>query len=134
RWPRCAALMRDTPVVAVLGVPVRLNATVIGSIDVYDSTPREWTAADVAAVESAANVIGHVVATAAAAERQDALIAQLQTALSSRSVIERAVGMVMARNDEDAVAAFRRLRDEARRSRRAIAELATDIVERRTTL
>jgi AmiR/NasT family two-component response regulator len=55
-------------------------------------------------------------------------VAQLQGALDRRVVIERAVGLLMARLDTDAVGAFGSLRRAARDSRRRVADVAEDVL------
>ena len=57
------------------------------------------------------------------------MVEQLQYALENRVTIERAIGMLMARHDLDAVAAFHRLRGDARTTRRKVAVVAREIVE-----
>ena len=59
------------------------------------------------------------------------MVEQLQYALDNRVTIERAIGMLMARHDVDAVAAFHLLRQNARSARRKVADVAREIVEGR---
>jgi GAF domain-containing protein len=128
RWPRLGPMMAGTGVVAVLGVPLRLHGATIGSLDVYDADVRTWTDAEVDAVLAYADVVAHLVATAAAAQQQDELVRQLETALDSRVMIERAVGVLMATRGEDAVAAFQRLRAGARTAREPLATFARAVL------
>lgn len=64
--------------------------------------------------------------------RQEAEIrvAQLQTALDSRVVIEQAKGFLAARLGIDPEAAFRRLRTDARSSHRSLHEVAREVVDK----
>jgi AmiR/NasT family two-component response regulator len=62
-----------------------------------------------------------------ARERKE-LAEQLQHALNSRVVIERAVGLLMGRQAIDAVTAFNQLRDNARRERRKVADVAAELL------
>ena len=58
-------------------------------------------------------------------------IGQLQTALDSRVVTERAVGMLAERFDLTTGDAFELLRSAARNSRRGVRELAEELIESR---
>jgi AmiR/NasT family two-component response regulator len=57
-------------------------------------------------------------------------VQQLQTALDSRLIIERANGILAERYDLSIDQAFALLRDAARTSRRPLRQLASDVVER----
>jgi hypothetical protein len=57
----------------------------------------------------------------------------LQTALTSRIVIEQAKGVLMERLDLPQQAAFELLRSAARRSRRKLHDIASEIVTTRIT-
>ena len=80
------------------------------------------------AVAAYNRVIEHQLASALTADRQDALIGQLQHALEHRVQIERAIGMVMGQDGLDPVAAFNRLRATARAERRRVAEVAGEVL------
>jgi GAF domain-containing protein len=114
---------------AALSVPVEVEGGPIGTLDVYARVARDWDASEVAALQAYAGVVGSLLASAAAAHVQGRLAAQLQTALEHRSVIERAKGVLMAREGLDGRAAFERLRGPARASRRPVAEIAREVLE-----
>jgi AmiR/NasT family two-component response regulator len=52
----------------------------------------------------------------------------LQAALEHRGLIERAKGILMARDDVDVATAFERLRSAARSSRRPLAEVVREVI------
>jgi GAF domain-containing protein len=128
RWPHLAELMHGSRVHAVLGIPVRLGGGAIGSLNVYRSTPHPWSDDEIAALESFTKVVETLVGTALLAERHSTLVDQLQAALDTRVVIERAVGFLMARHHLDAVDAFDRLRRASRAERRRVADLAAEVL------
>jgi anti-anti-sigma factor len=131
RWPRLGPLLAPKGVRAVLGVPTRLNGAPVGSLNVYRDTPYAWDDSDVGAIEAYNGVIESLLASAIAAQRSGRVVAQLQEALDTRVVIERAVGLLMGRQDVDAVRAFNLLRQAARDSRRKVADVAADVLEGR---
>jgi AmiR/NasT family two-component response regulator len=65
---------------------------------------------------------------AAAAQVKGRLAEQLQVALEHRSRIERAKGMLMAREGIDDAAAFERLRNAARSSRRPLIDVVNEVL------
>jgi GAF domain-containing protein len=131
RWPGLAPLVTPHGIAAVLGVPVHLGGGVIGSLDVYRSSPYEWDDSDAEAAVSLARLVERLLAMALVVRRQDDLVLQLQHALDARISIERAVGVLIGVEKIDAVEAFDRLRRAARTSRRKVADLAAEVIERR---
>jgi AmiR/NasT family two-component response regulator len=79
--------------------------------------------------------IGRLIVHAEAQDRKvrelESVVVQLQSALDSRVVIERAVGMLAERFGLSIVGAFDLLRTAARASRRELRTLAEEIVESR---
>jgi AmiR/NasT family two-component response regulator len=71
---------------------------------------------------------GSSTASAAAAHTTGRLAEQLQAALEHRGLIERAKGILMARDDIDAATAFERLRSAARSSRRPLADVVREVI------
>lgn len=128
RWPSLARTMSGTRVHAVLGIPVRLGGTALGSLNVYRSSPHPWEEDEIDALTSYTHIVEALIGTALLAEHRGTLANQLQAALDSRVVVERAVGFVMARHGLDAVDAFDRLRRSARADRIRVADLAADVL------
>lgn len=128
RWPRLSAAMRGTPVRAVLGVPVRLGAITVGTLDVYRDEVREWDDQERSALERYGALVSDILAATLSAHRSREISEQLQYALDYRVVIERGVGYLMARDRTDAVSAFNRLRTSARSSRTKIGAVAEELL------
>jgi anti-anti-sigma factor len=128
RWPNLGPRMQGVGVAAVLGVPTHLAGGAVGALNVYRSEPYEWTDDDVAALQTYNGVLERLIALAVAAQRHDELAQQLQTALDSRVVIERAIGLLMGRHGLEATEAFDRMRKAARSQRRRVYDLALDLL------
>jgi GAF domain-containing protein len=131
RWPELAPLVTPYGIGAVLGVPVHLGGGVVGSLNVYQPTAYEWDDSDLAAAASLGRGVERILAMALVVRRRDEVVLQLQTALDTRVAIERAVGVLIGVEGIDAVEAFDRLRRAARSSRRKVADLAAEVLERR---
>lgn len=129
RWPEIRGELVERGIRAVLGVPVHIAGDAVGSLDGYVDQPYEWDDSDVTALQAYADLIGSLLASAVQARQRGELADQLQQALDSRVVIERAVGMIMGVDGLDAVTAFNRLRKAARDRRIKVAELAERILE-----
>ncbi len=134
RNPECrelAGVLVGEGIVAALSVPVEVDGGLVGTLDVYMGEPRDWDASDVAALQAYAGVVGSLLVSAAAAQVQGRLAAQLQTALEHRVVIGQAKGMLMAREGLNAPDAFERLRRAARSSGRTVVALAQEVLNQR---
>lgn len=128
KWPELAAAIAGQPIHAVLGVPIRMGAITVGSLDVYLDRPHEWEVAEKAALVRYADVIESSLSAALAAHTAGELADQLQYALDYRVTIERGVGYLMASGRVDALTAFNRLRRAARGSRRKIGDVAEELL------
>jgi GAF domain-containing protein len=113
---------------AILGVPIHISSVAVGSLNVYRDRPDTWDDSSTAALVAYASAIESVLASVLLARDRERLAEQLQRALDNRVVIERAVGMAMARLGVDAVTAFNALRMQARSSGRRVVEVAADAV------
>jgi anti-anti-sigma factor len=129
RYPRLAERVLPRGVHAVLGVPTRVGGTPVGSLNIYRDTAYAWDDSDAAAIGAYNGVVESLLVSAVAARKSGELAAQLQNALDRRVLIERAVGVLMGRHGVDAVAAFNALRSQARDGRRAVVDLAADVLE-----
>jgi transcriptional regulator with GAF, ATPase, and Fis domain len=132
RWPLLRSEVGDLGVHALLGVPLHLDRSAIGSLNVYRMEPYEWAPRDVEAIEAHAQVIEELLAVAMRAQRNHTIVQQLTTALQNRVTIERAVGVVIATAGLDAVKAFNELRLLARSQRVKVADLAAAVVASRS--
>jgi GAF domain-containing protein len=129
RWRRLAERLGDGHVRAVLGMPVRVGGTAVGSLNVYVDRPYDWDDSDLEAMRAFNNVVEDGILAALLANRHEHLVDQLQEALDRRVFIERAVGLLMGRHQLDAVSAFDRLRRSARSQRRKVVDVATALLD-----
>jgi GAF domain-containing protein len=128
RWRVLHDDLADTPVRAVVGIPVHLAGAAVGSLDAYRDAVHDWSDDEIRGMTAYAGLVESLLVTALRAERHERLATQLQHALEHRVAIERAVGMVMARRNLEAVDAFNLIRSAARSSRRRVAEVADELL------
>ena len=131
RWPRLAEQIGGLGVRAILGSPLRLGMGAIGSLNVYRFEPWDWGEADLAGVQAYARVVEELLGTAILARQRHTIVDQLSAALENRVLIERAVGVLMATEELDAVLAFDRLRRAARSERVRVSEVAERVLSAR---
>ena len=128
RWPDLASALRPHGVRAVLGLPVRLGAVTVGTLDVFYDRPHIWQDDECQALARYRDVVESTLSAAVAAENAGELAAQLQYALDYRVIIERGVGYLMARDGLDSMTAFNRLRRAARDTQSKIGDVAQRLV------
>jgi GAF domain-containing protein len=128
RWPELGRELAAAGVRAVLGIPIHAGNIAVGSLNVYRDEPGRWTDSEAAALKAYARLIETILATALKAEHHERLTDQLQHALEHRVVIERAVGVIMGRQNLDAVTAFNQMRRTARSSERKVADIAVELL------
>ena len=128
RWPDLATALRPHGVRAVLGLPVRLGAITVGTLDVFYDRPHIWQDDECQALGRYRDVVESTLSAGVAAENAGELAAQLQYALDYRVIIERGVGYLMARDGLDSMTAFNRLRRAARDTQSKIGDVAQRLV------
>ena len=119
RWPALRGELRDRA--DPRGArPADAPRPPVGTLNLYCERPRTWDASEIAALEAYNALLEARLGGALIARAQGAIVDQLQFALDSRVVIERAIGLLMGRDGLDNVAAFEELRRNARNSRRRV--------------
>ena len=113
----------------VLSVPIRLAGQPVGTLDVYSTQPRPWSARELEAVGEFAAVAAELVQAGVELANRELEVAQLRQALTSRVWIEQAKGVLAATQGTDPEVAFQQLRARARKSSRKLAELAQEVVQ-----
>ena len=122
-WGEVTLVLADLQGRSGLSVPVELGGGPIGSLDLYATSPRAWDDTEVSALQAYAGVMASLLGAAA----KGALADQLQVALDSRVVIERAKGALMERERLDEQEAFTHLRRAARSSGRKLNDVAREV-------
>jgi GAF domain-containing protein len=128
-WDDYRRAAAEAGIVAVLGLPLLLDGLRVGSLNVYDTSRRDWSEADLESARVIADVAtAYLVRTGELAEERQ-LTRQLQGALDSRVVIEQAKGMISRDHAASVDAAFETLRSHARRHNLALRDVAASVVD-----
>jgi GAF domain-containing protein len=131
--PECDAFQRaarDGGIVTVASVPMRHDGESIGTVNVYSTSPRDWSAGDLRAAGILADMATGYLMQARELDRQCRVIGQLREALDSRIVIEQAKGVLAAERRISVDEAFEVLRRHARNhavSLRSVAEAVVSL-------
>jgi len=133
-WPRFRPAVLASGFRAVQALPLRLRGQVIGALNLFRVEPGVLTSGDLAVCQAIADVATIGLLQARAVREAQLLADQLSTALRSRVVIEQAKGVLAERSNVDMDTAFRVLRNYARHHNLRLADVATDVVERRLDL
>jgi hypothetical protein len=129
RWDRIAAVVGQLQVRGRGSVPVRLAGQPVGTLDAYTTSPRAWSAQEIDALGALAAVTADLIHTGAELAAREVEVAQLRQALVGRVWIEQAKGVLAGTRGISPDAAFQQLREQARSSRRKLADLAREVVQ-----
>ena len=114
---------------ASLSLPIAGPDRPMGALNFYATKPNTFTDDHAQIGEHFADQASGALRLAARLADQTILTAQLQEAMSSRAVIDQAIGIVMGQNHCDADAAFDVLRRASQNRNIKLRQVATDLVE-----
>jgi GAF domain-containing protein len=130
RWPDYAPQAVRVGVLSSLSVPLPIQEDVIGALNIYARVPHAFGEKDLAAGRAFAAYAAIAISNADNFASTAELARNLQTAMESRSTIEQAKGLLMARGGVTPDQAFEMLVRASQRENRKLRDLATEIVER----
>lgn len=131
-WPRFGPQAARLGVHSSLSLPLRVGGAGVGSLNVYAHTTAAFDQHAVALGELFAVPAAVSVQTAGALADARRLAGQLQEAMSTRAVIDQAMGIVMSRTGGTAAEAFERLRSMSQSQNLKLAVIAVQIVDEAT--
>jgi signal transduction protein with GAF and PtsI domain len=130
RFKPFQALIEDT-YEALLSVPLVTSGEAIGVINVHHRQVHQHTADEIALLTFIGEQMGGAIAKSLLAEENARLLEETQDMrrqLETRKLVERAKGILQHRQDLTEEEAYLRLRNESRRLRRPMRELAEAII------
>lgn len=130
RFKRFQALVEDT-YEAFLSVPLVSGGEVIGVINVHHRDPHYHSADEISLLTFVGEQMGGAITKSYLAEENIRLMeetAEMRRQLETRKIVERAKGILQQRHNLSEEEAYLRLRNESRRLRRPMRELAEAII------
>jgi uroporphyrinogen-III synthase len=130
RFKRFQGLVEDT-YQAFLSVPLVSGGEVIGVINVHHREPHAHTPDEVSLLTFVGEQMGGAITKSLLAEKNALLqeeSAEMRRQLETRKIVERAKGILQSRHNLTEEDAYLRLRNESRRLRRPMRELAEAII------
>lgn len=129
RWPQWTPAARAEGVRGVLSLPLAVNGSVIGALNLYSTEDGAFTQDMLRIADGFAEYAAVAVANAQLYVRMATLAEDMESAMRSRAVIEQAKGILMALHGIDDDDAFRRLVEISQRTHRKLRDVAADLVE-----
>lgn len=129
RWPKFGSRVARLGVHSVVSLPLITNEGVLGGMNVYAHDKNAFTADAARLGELFAMPAAIAVQNAQVLAQTKRLAGQLQAALSSRGVIERAVGIMMSRSGGTEAEALERLRALSQHQHEKLPVVAQTIVQ-----
>jgi len=130
QWARFAEEALQAGFRSVGALPLRLRGNVIGALNVFHSSG-QMSPTDVDAAQALADIATIAILQHRAAVEAEQINDRLQSALSSRVVIEQANGMIAERSGLSVGDSFARLRAYARNRNLHLVDVARDIIDGR---
>ena len=129
RWPHFTEAARAAGFVAVHALPLRLRGEVIGALNLFHGDNRTLSDADLHVGQALADISTISILSQRSHQEQETLATQLQSALTSRIVIEQAKGVLAARLGLQMEEAFDVLRKYARSHQQRLSDIALKIAD-----
>ena len=116
----------------VLALPLRLRGRVIGALNLFDAQDGTLSDPEIRPVAQAmADVATIAILQERLGQQREVLNEQLQSALTSRVIIEQAKGVLATRLEIEMDQAFELMRRRSRDERRRLVEVAEEVVNAR---
>jgi GAF domain-containing protein len=129
RWPRFASEALAAGFQSVHALPMRLRGVIIGALNLFRSDEGPMDEADVIAAQAFADVATIAILQHRAVLDAQVLNQQLNHALTSRTVIEQAKGVLAERGGLNMEQAFARLRNYARNHNLRLVDVARAVID-----
>jgi GAF domain-containing protein len=129
RWPAFARRATQQGVGASLSVPMMVDGAAVGALNLYAPVGGSLSPADRDRAARFADQAAGAVALALRLADREEQNRHLEAALGSRSVIDQAIGAVMARAGVDAATAFEVLQQRSQHSNVKLRDVARSVLD-----
>jgi transcriptional regulator with GAF, ATPase, and Fis domain len=130
RWPQFVKAARMAGFASVHALPMRLRDNILGTLGLFGTTTGALNPEDISLGQALADVASVALIQDKVAADRTAVNEQLQTALTSRVVIEQAKGVLAQQADLDMTQAFAVLRRYSRDHNLRLTDVAKAVVGR----
>ncbi|MEV0275187.1 GAF and ANTAR domain-containing protein [Streptomyces sp. NPDC050610] len=127
RWRRFVPMARALGYRSIHAIPLRLRGSVIGALNLMRTVPGHLPDSELRTAQALADIATVGLFSHRRAATADLLTDQVLAVRTSRSHVERAVGIVAEHGRVGTAVAFRALRERARQDGVRMSELARDI-------
>jgi GAF domain-containing protein len=129
RWPAFAASARTAGIRSYLSAPLMVDEKFAGSLNLYSEQPGGFGDLDESLLQLYSTAATAVIANARRYAEARELAGNLRRAIESRSVIDQAIGALMATRGLDADAAFQVLSRESQDTNTKLRDLAAQVLK-----
>jgi GAF domain-containing protein len=133
RWPTFARRGRQAGAGASMSVPLMIDRDAVGALNLYSRRAHALTAQDQVRAQQFADQAAGAVALARRLEEREQIAGHLEKALTSRSVVDQAIGVIIARTGHDPEQAFGLLRAQSQDTNQKLRDVAAQIVKQAAT-
>jgi transcriptional regulator with GAF, ATPase, and Fis domain len=130
RWPHFADAALRAGIQSVHALPMRLRDNMLGTLGLFGSEPGSLNGADLRLGQALADVASVALVQGRLSDQQETVNQQLQTALTSRIVLEQAKGILAQVGELDMNGSFNYLRQYSRDHNLRLSDLAAAVVSR----
>lgn len=130
RWPLFVDAALGAGIRSVHAVPMRLQSTVLGALGLFGDSVGAMRDDDLALAQALAHVASVAIVQGRVAQDAATVTVQLQTALTSRVLLEQAKGSIAQRGNLTMDLAFAALRNYARDRNERLADVSSAVVAR----
>jgi GAF domain-containing protein len=130
RWGDVLPKMANEGVLSSLSVPLPVQGTAIGALNIYGRQPSMFGSDSAALGEQLASFAAVAVANAVSYAKVSEDARNMQLAMESRAEIEQAKGIIMGRVGCDADTAFQLLVEQSQHENRKLRWIASELVDR----
>jgi GAF domain-containing protein len=127
-WPEFEALAAAHGIRSCLALPLNADGKPVGALNLYSGKASAFGAAEARRAENFAENASGALSLAMRLASHAALIAQLRSSLTSRTVIDQALGIIMAREHCTQARAFAILRAASQNSNVKLRDIASAVV------
>jgi GAF domain-containing protein len=128
RWPEFEAQAEAHGIRSCLALPLNADGKPVGALNLYAPAASAFGAAEVRRAENFAEYASGALTLAMRMATRAALIEQLRSSLTSRTVIDQALGIIMAREHCTQARAFAIMRSASQNSNTKLRDIAAAIV------